>query len=592
MSATELEFEDSTPPAPPRREHRAPEQEYRPDIPADAFGPEPDPEPPRPLRQPQFAPGRVLPHSIDAEEAVLALCMLDGAEIIGQCLRSRVGPESCYEPKHEIIFGCLVDLYHRNAKIIDSSIVAEELKSRKQLDQVGGYAFLAQISSKIPTTAQATYFIEKVKSYAVQREIIRQATAVVEETYNFTSDLDALMHNVTSRMARVVESGRKDLALKARAITSFEYPTKEDPNILIGSDDYLGRGGGMLFVSHAGAGKSSFIMDAVMSWGIGEPWVGIKCNGPLKSLVIQAEDSDRYVGKVAVSFAQVRKLTPAQRAQLRENCVVVQVRGITGDAFFAEVERLVEIHRPDLVVVNPIYLYAEGDISKSECAQPFLVGLDRVNREMRFGWILVHHTGKPKDKDGKGKRAELDDWETIYMGFGSSYLANWPRCSALLEPRPKERGRYWLKLGKAGSNAGVTKRVPVQGGMSFRLEPTTRVALRHSTELINVDGIDRPAIYWELDEEEANEGGESQSAPSDDRSDARRGRKPQFTFNEFRIAIRNAACGVDKRQGYNVLYRAACNVKGIGKGSFNRVLDEGLSEGFLLKHDDGRYYMD
>src|SRR5687767_9050874 len=131
--------------------------------------------PPRSFSNATGAVGRTLPHSLEAEEYLLSCCLLDGADVISRCLEARLRPESFYDSKHGIIYERLLDLYNRQAPI-DVSVVAEDLKTAKQLDAVGGYAFLTQVSSRIPTTAQAGYFIDKVREQSLLREIIRSAT--------------------------------------------------------------------------------------------------------------------------------------------------------------------------------------------------------------------------------------------------------------------------------------------------------------------------------------------------------------------------------------------------------------------------------
>jgi hypothetical protein len=111
--------------------------------------------------------GRAMPHSLEAEEYLLSCCLLDGASVITKCLLAKLSPESFYDSKHGIVYEELLDLYSSN-KPIDVSVVAEQLKTKKKLDQIGGYSFLTQVSSRIPTTAQADYFIQKVKEQATQ----------------------------------------------------------------------------------------------------------------------------------------------------------------------------------------------------------------------------------------------------------------------------------------------------------------------------------------------------------------------------------------------------------------------------------------
>src|SRR3954469_13967205 len=146
------------------------------------------------------AVGRTLPHSLEAEEYLLSCCLLDGADVISRCLEARIRPESFYDSKHGIIYERLLDLYNRREPI-DVSVVAEDLKAAKQLDTIGGYAFLTQVSSRIPTTAQAGYFIDKVREQSLLREIIRSATGAVEDCYNFSGDIDEFAVEVRAKIA-------------------------------------------------------------------------------------------------------------------------------------------------------------------------------------------------------------------------------------------------------------------------------------------------------------------------------------------------------------------------------------------------------
>jgi replicative DNA helicase len=169
--------------------------------------------------------GRSLPHSIEAEEYLLSCCLLDGADVISRCLEARIRPESFYDSKHGIIFERLLDLYNRQAPI-DVSVVAEDLKTARQLDTVGGYAFLTQVSSRIPTTAQAGYFIDKVREQSLLREMIRSATGAVEECYNFTGGIDEFVDQIEARIFSVTQNRVSESAKPMRE------PTHEAMNVI------------------------------------------------------------------------------------------------------------------------------------------------------------------------------------------------------------------------------------------------------------------------------------------------------------------------------------------------------------------------
>jgi replicative DNA helicase len=181
--------------------------------------------PPRSATPAVTPAGRTLPHSLEAEEYLLSCCLIDGSDVISRCLEARIRPESFYDAKHGIIFERLLDLYNRQVPI-DVSVVAEELKTARLLDQIGGYAFLTQVSSRIPTTAQAGYFIDKVREQSLLREIIRSATGAVEDCYNFSGGIDEFVDQVETRIFSVTQNRVSESAKPMRE------PTREAMNVI------------------------------------------------------------------------------------------------------------------------------------------------------------------------------------------------------------------------------------------------------------------------------------------------------------------------------------------------------------------------
>jgi len=181
--------------------------------------------PPRPASRSAAAAGRTLPHSIEAEEYLLSCCLLDAADVMPRCLEAGIRPESFYEGRHGVIYEQLVNLYNRQAAI-DLAVLSEELKTVQQLDAVGGYAFLTQVSGRIPTTAQASYFIEKVRELHLLRELIRSATGAVEECYGFTGGIDEFIDQVEQKLFAVTQSR---ISTSAKAMIG---PTREAMNVI------------------------------------------------------------------------------------------------------------------------------------------------------------------------------------------------------------------------------------------------------------------------------------------------------------------------------------------------------------------------
>lgn len=147
----------------------------------------PDEEAPRKKFRPRVIEGdaRQTPFSIEAEEFLLSSLMLDGRDVMARCHAAKLTGASFYVAAHGMIFEALEELYRRGEPM-EVGCVAEELRQRKQLEAAGNYAFLTQVSAKIPTTAQAWFFIEKVRDLAVMRSVITGCSRVVEGVYGLT----------------------------------------------------------------------------------------------------------------------------------------------------------------------------------------------------------------------------------------------------------------------------------------------------------------------------------------------------------------------------------------------------------------------
>ena len=109
---------------------------------------------------------------------------------------------------------------------MDVAVLAEELKTARQLDAVGGYAYLAQISGRIPTTAQAQYFIDKVRELHLLRELIKVATGAVENCLNFSGGLEEFIDKVEQDIFRVTQDRISDSAKQ------MKEPTHEAMNVI------------------------------------------------------------------------------------------------------------------------------------------------------------------------------------------------------------------------------------------------------------------------------------------------------------------------------------------------------------------------
>jgi len=169
--------------------------------------------------------GRTVPHSAEAEEYLLGCCLIDGSDSIARCLEAKITPEAFYNQANRTIYQKLCELYQKSPPV-EISVLAEELRTARLLDSVGGFTYLAQLSAKIPTTAQIPYFIERVRELYLLRQLITVATTTVENCYNFEGGIEEFVDAVERDVFEVTQARVSDGA------KSMKDPTQEAMRVI------------------------------------------------------------------------------------------------------------------------------------------------------------------------------------------------------------------------------------------------------------------------------------------------------------------------------------------------------------------------
>ncbi len=512
-------------------------------------------------------PGRNgVPYSREAEEHLLSSVLLDGAPMLDRCREGGITTATFHDPKHQAVFAGLLDL-HAHKKPVELAVLAEELKAGRQLEAIGGTAFLVEISRRIPTTAQASYFIQKCRELEILRDTIRAAQFTLEAAHNFQpgTGIEEFLETARASLPKGVGVTR----LNPRGLGAFSVPVDGDSQCLLG-DRYINRGDGAILSGSSGMGKSSLHLLLAVLWALSRDAFDIKPNGPLVSLVFQAEDSDGDIAEVWASIVYMLKLTEEEQKLVSERVIIVTDRVNRGARFFAEARRLVALHKPDILWINPLQAFLDGDITSAKDLGAFLrEGLNAIDD--RCAKFIIHHTTKPAT--GKDKTERL--WhEVMYDMAGGAELINWARAIMSLRATEVE-GQFKLVLAKRGRRAGVT--VEVDQGAGVRHEPVTEIEIRHSSESIEVPGrkAKMRVIFWE-------------KAPLTQTGEKIVGAKktdPRYKFSDIRPIM--AKFTRERPGSIPHISRAAAATMTISRPALNNLLNEAVSDGVLAKDERG-----
>ena len=133
---------------------------------------------------------KIPPQNVEAETSVLG-AMLFEAEVVPLAIEI-LNESYFYLDSHRKIFNCVISLFDKNQPA-DLVTVTEELRKRKQLEEVGGATYLAQLTASVPTAANFEQHAKIIKEKGLLRQLIQVATKIVQESYDTGSEVSEVL---------------------------------------------------------------------------------------------------------------------------------------------------------------------------------------------------------------------------------------------------------------------------------------------------------------------------------------------------------------------------------------------------------------
>lgn len=130
---------------------------------------------------------RIPPHDADAEQAVLGACLLGGLALVGAL--DVLGDDDAvfYREAHRRIWRAILAVVDRG-EAVDVVTVAAEIERRGDTNATGGMAYLVDLASSVPTTANVGEYAAIVAGYARRRKLIAAAERATARAYDRASN--------------------------------------------------------------------------------------------------------------------------------------------------------------------------------------------------------------------------------------------------------------------------------------------------------------------------------------------------------------------------------------------------------------------
>lgn len=163
--------------------------------------------------------GKVPPHDIEAEQAVIGSMLTDKDSVISAV--EVLKEEDFYREDNKVIYSAIMNLYNRGEPV-DIITLKDELVSLGKFDAVGGLEYLAELPEKVPTTANVEKYIKIVEEKSMLRTLIKTANDLIVLGYDQTQEVEDIMDvaekkifNVMQRKNQKGYSSMKDILVES-----------------------------------------------------------------------------------------------------------------------------------------------------------------------------------------------------------------------------------------------------------------------------------------------------------------------------------------------------------------------------------------
>ncbi len=146
--------------------------------------------------------GKIPPHDIEAEQAVIGSMLIDKDAIMSAV--EVLKPEDFYREDNKIIYEAILNLYNR-AEPVDIITLKTELQTMKQLEAVGGLEYIAQLPDKVPTTANVEQYIKIIEEKSTLRTLIKTANDLISLGYDQTQEVENLLDTAERKIFDVIQ---------------------------------------------------------------------------------------------------------------------------------------------------------------------------------------------------------------------------------------------------------------------------------------------------------------------------------------------------------------------------------------------------
>ena len=372
---------------------------------------------------------RLPPHDVEAERGVLGCLLLDPVACVPICEELAVSAEAFYELKHRTIYDTLF-VMSRAGEAIDIITVKRHLEDLKNLEGVGGLAYLATLPDCVPSAANLSSYLQIVREKHELRRLISEANAIVTRAFSGQEAPDLIASEAQQSMQAIFGTGSKLLTVKeavklatAYVEERFNSQGKTLPGLSTGLTDLDKFTGGLkagemiVIAARPSMGKTSLAMNIAESVAAdqGTPVGVFSLEMSTESLVLRmlCARSKLDLRKINDGYMAERdfpKMVTAAVKLANSPLFIDDTGGLTVSQIRGKARRMHQQHGIKLFVVDHLSLVSGGGRYGNRNEEvAFISGeMKALAKELNVPVIVLSQLNRELEKD-KNRKPRMSD---------------------------------------------------------------------------------------------------------------------------------------------------------------------------------------
>ena len=169
--------------------------------------------------------GKIPPQNLDAEKSLLGSVLIDEETLAD--ITEHVTLKDFYDKRHAVVYDAMMRLYEKR-KPVDLLTLTDELKRKKELDEIGGSAYLTELTNYVPTSAHAESYAEIVAQKAVRRRLIKASAEISEMGFDEDSTTQELLQQAEAELFSVSDQSLKQDLVSIESILTDSFDRMEE----------------------------------------------------------------------------------------------------------------------------------------------------------------------------------------------------------------------------------------------------------------------------------------------------------------------------------------------------------------------------